>query len=297
MVLGHRNKSLSEKTFILFNTAFLLFIVFLMLFPFLNIVAISFSSPIAVLQRKVSLIPVDFSLKAYEKVFNNEWIWISYKNTLIYTTVGVLINLIAVTCAAYPLSRKSLRWRKWIILYFTFTMLFDGGLIPSYLVVSGLGLRNTLWALVLPKAVSIYYMFILRTFFESIPEELYEAARIDGMGYIGILLKIYIPLSIPIYAALVLFFAVMHWNSWFDALIFLVDKHKFPLQMILRDIVLAGNMQDMEKVYTHVEVDNMVISENLKTATIIVSTAPILTLYPFVQKYFVKGMMLGAVKG
>ena len=254
------HKSFSEKAFIVCNTAFLLFVIFIMLFPFLNIVAISFSSPLAVLQRKVSIIPVDFSLKAYEKVFANEWIWISYKNTLIYTAVGVLVNLIAVTCAAYPLSRKGLGGRKWIVIYFTFTMLFGGGLIPTYLVVSGLGLRNTLWALVLPKAVSIYYLFVLRTFFESIPEELNESARIDGMGYTGILLKIYIPLSIPIYAALVLFFAVMHWNSWFDSLIYMVDKQKFPLQMILRDIVLSGNMQDMEKVYT-TDTDYM-ISEN-----------------------------------
>jgi len=197
--------------------------------------------------------------------------------------------------AAYPLSKKGLLFRKQIQFYIVFTMIFSGGLIPSYLVVKGVGMINSIWAIIIPYSFTVYSCMLLRTYFEQIPVELEEAAKIDGMGDFGIMVKIFIPLSIPIYATLLLLFAVNQWNSFFPALLYLNDKAKYPLQMILRDIVLSGNMESYRQNMD--DLTQLPASQSLKAATIIVVILPIICIYPFLQKYFIKGMMMGSIKG
>lgn len=289
---------LADKTFVIFNTIFLLLISFLCLYPILYIVAVSFSGAEAVMANRVWLFPVKFNLHSYELVFNNPFIWKSYLNTIVYTIVGTAFKLVIITMAAYPLSKKRLMGRRAVSFYFVFTTLFSGGIIPSYLIVKELGWINHIWALVVPGAMSVFYFIILRTHFEQIPVELEEAAIIDGVGNAGILFWIYIPLSTAMYAALTLFFAVGQWNSFFTALIYLNEKSKFPLQVVLREIVIASSMTDMGNTMgSKVLKDKLVVSDTLKSATIIIVMLPIMMIYPFVQKYFVKGMMVGAIKG
>lgn len=223
----------------------------------------------------------------------------AYGNTILYTTTGTALNLIAVTLMAYPLSKRRLLGRRYFSFFFYFTNLFNGGLIPTYLVVKSVGFVDTIWALIVPTCISVFYGIILRTNFEGIPTDLEEAAKIDGMGNWATLLKIYVPLSLPIYATLVLFFAVGHWNSFFQPLIYLNSSEKYPLQVILRNIVIANTMNDLSTsaVGTGAYTDMRVIGETLKSATIIIVVAPIVFIYPFVQRYFVRGIMIGAVKG
>lgn len=262
------------------------------------IISVSFSSVKAVMENKVWLYPIGFNIQAYRLVFNNPSIWRAYLNTIIYTTVGTTLQLILVTMAAYPLSKKRLTVRRAASFYLVFTTLFSGGMIPSYMVVKQLGFINTIWAVTVPSAMSVFHIIVLRTHFEQIPVELEEAAVIDGMDNAGILIRIYIPLSTAIYAAYTLFFAVGYWNSFFDALIYLNDKVKFPLQIVLREIVIANTMSDMKNVIgNRVLQDKLVVSETIKGATIVIVMLPIIMIYPFIQKYFIKGLMIGAIKG
>ena len=292
-------RSMGEKIFDFFNILLLSLFGLLCLYPIIYITAMSFSDSWAILEGKVWLYPVGFHLDAYEIVFSDGNILRSYLNTIIYTTVGTLFNLTVVTCAAYPLSKKRLKGKHFFSLYFVFTILFSGGLVPTFLVVQKLGFYNTIWAVTVPGAMSVFYMIILRTNFEQVPDALEEAAVIDGMSDFGIMTKIYMPLSKPIYAALTLFFAIGHWNSFFNAFIYLQDKSKFPLQVILKEIVIANTMNDLgtSAVGSSAMEATKLLSENLKCATIIVVMLPIMAVYAFVQKHFVKGMMIGAVKG
>jgi putative aldouronate transport system permease protein len=217
-------------------------------------------------------------------------------NSVLYTTVGTAINLFLTALCAYPLARANFSGKTIFTIMVTITMFFSGGLIPLYLLILDLDIRNTIWALVLPSAISPWNMFIMRTYFQNIPEEIFDAAKIDGANDLHVMARIVLPLSIPIFATMLLFYAVGHWNEWFHALIFLDEKAKFPIQLILRSVVIQGQLEMGSYIMSPSE-EYMVVEQSLKYATIMVATLPILAVYPFVQKYFVQGVMIGAIKG
>lgn len=236
--------------------------------------------------------PVGFSLAAYEKVFENSSIWRGYGNTIFYVIAGTGLNIMLTVLGAYFLSRKDVPGKKLIMIFIMFTMYFSGGMIPGFLNIQDLGLYNTRFALLLPGAISTFNLIIMRTAMMSIDASMEESARLDGASHFTILFRIMMPLTKATVAVLVLYYGVDHWNSWFPAMIYLEDKAKEPLQIVLRQILIINDMSDMA-----VGEDTELISETIKHATILVSTVPILALYPFLQKYFTKGMMVGALKG
>ena len=239
--------------------------------------------------------PLGFSLDAYAGVFANPMILKGYANTFFVVTVGLVFNIGLTSLGAYALSRKGLKYRKPIMLLIVFTMFFSGGLIPFYLVVKGVGLANTLWALIIPQAINTFNLILMKTAFESIPDALEESAKMDGANDLVILYRIVLPLSMPVVAVMLLYYGVSHWNSWFHALIFLQDRSMYPLQLVLREILLQGEASAMAVGAS--DTDAVLLSVTLKYATIIVATVPILLVYPFLQKYFVKGALIGAIKG
>lgn len=267
-------------------------------YPIVYVVSSSFSSGTAVSTGRVILWPVDFSLEGYKTVFAHRYIVSAYRNTIFYTVAGSFINLFVTMTCAYPLSRRDFPMRNFFSGLFLFTMFFSGGLIPSYILISQLGLVNTMWALLLPGALSVYNMILARTFLSSsIPNDLLEASQIDGCSDFRYFFAILLPLAKPVIAVITLYYAVAHWNSYFNAMIYLNDMELYPLQLILRQILISNqiNLNDM------VDVESMVakqgLSDILKYALIVVSTAPIMCIYPFIQRYFVKGVMIGSIKG
>lgn len=287
-------ESVQYKVFKVFNTIILLLIVFCTLYPFVNVVAQSFSSEAYINAGKVNLIPKGFNIDTYKTVASDSMFWVNYKNTVIYTVVGTAISMFLTTIFAYALSKRRLVGRRFLTLFAVFTMFFNGGLIPNYVLINGLGFGNTMWAIVIPGAISIYNMLIMKSFFENMPEELEEAASIDGLNTYGILLKIILPLSKAVIATMVLFYAVGHWNSWFPAFLYLDQKELFPVTIYLRNLI-AGVSGGTSAGAT--SADNLTqISANIKSVTMVLTILPILTIYPFVQKYFVSGVMLGSVK-
>jgi multiple sugar transport system permease protein/putative aldouronate transport system permease protein len=287
-----------DFVFTLVNNLFLILIFIAVLYPLVYVLSASFSDPIAVSSGKVVLWPVNFTVKAYQRIFEYSRIWSGYMNSIFYAVVGTLVNVTMTILAAYPLSRKDLFGKKVVMFLFIFSMMFSGGLIPFYLVVQQLGMYNTRWAMIIPQALSVWNMMITITYFRSsLPQELLEAAQLDGCSDIQYLTKIVLPLSAPIIAVLCLFYAVGHWNQFFTALIFLANKDLFPLQLILRDILIANtiDLNMLEDARTMAAKAGM--RDLLKFALIIVGSGPVLAIYPFVQKYFVKGLMIGAVKG
>jgi len=272
-------------------------VILLVLYPLIFVLSASFSDPDLVLRGKVILLPKGITIKPYLVVFENQRIWRSYVNTIFYTTFGTIINITLTILAAYPLSRRDMPWRRFFALVIIFTMYFNGGLIPTYLLVRDLKMDNTIWAILIPGAISTYNMIVARTYFESnIPHELYESAMIDGCNNIRMLYNIVLPLSKAIIAVLVVFYGVARWNSYFEALIYLRNEELFPLQIILRDILLLGQTEQMGSNEVGMG-DKIKMAEAIKYSVIVVSSLPILMVYPFVQKYFVKGVMIGAVKG
>ncbi|MZQ85554.1 ABC transporter permease subunit [Paenibacillus sp. 5J-6] len=267
----------------------------IMLFPFLHMAAVSISSADYVTTNQISLWPKGINFDAYTAVLRDERILIGYKNTLIYVVLGTTLSLIFTTIGAYSLSRRNLVFGKYFMLMIVFTMLFTGGLIPTYLVVRSYGLLDTIWAMVLPGLVSSWYLIIMRTFFQGIPMELEESGKIDGLSDMGILINIILPLSKPVILTISLFYAVQIWGNFFYALIFIRDADLFPLQVTIRNIVLVGQMTDTT--VSSAIGDKEVVLESLKYAVILVGTLPILLIYPFIQKHFVKGAMMGSVKG
>ncbi|WP_066195920.1 MULTISPECIES: carbohydrate ABC transporter permease [Gracilibacillus] len=283
------------KVFKYFNISILIFIVFVTLFPFFNIVAQSFSSESYINSGQVSLWPRGFNTETYKVIMSDNMFWTNYKNTVIYTVVGTVISLVLSTMIAYPLSKKRLKGRRFLTLFFVFTMFFNGGLIPNYILVTSLGFGNSMWAIVIPNAISVFNMLIMRTFFQNIPEELEEAAIMDGSSTFGILFRIVLPLSKPILATMMLFYAVAHWNSWFPAFIFFTEKDLFPVSIYLRNMIKGAETAVGAGATS---ADNMVqISSNIKSVTMVLTVLPILMVYPYIQKYFVSGVMLGSVKG
>ena len=273
----------------------LMMICIVVVYPILLIVSSSFSSPIAVLTNKVKLWPVEPTLQVYKMVFKNLEIWASYKNTIVYTVVGTTVNVFFTALGAYPLSRRDFYGKNIFMIMFVFTMFFGGGMIPSYLLIKNLGLYNSMWALIIPGAVSTWNLIIMKTFFQNtIPVELQEAAFIDGASDIRVFWQIILPLSAPVIAVMTLFYGVGHWNSWFSSLLYISDRSKYPLQIILREILIQSSTQEMSGGAIS---DQEMIGEGIKYATMVVATVPILCLYPFLQKHFVKGVMIGAIKG
>ena len=289
------HESRGDRVFQIIVNTILVIVLIIILYPLIFVLSASFSDPLYILQGKVNLLPKGFTLDSYDRILNYHSIWSGYKNTIIYVTVGTLINLVMTTCGAYPLSRRDFYGRNVITALLVFTMFFSGGMIPTYLVVKTLGLTNTMWAMVLPSAVSVYNLIIMRTFFQSIPYDLQESAVVDGASDFQILTRIILPLSKPILAVMTLFYAVSHWNSFFDALIYLTDRSLYPLQLILREILIQSDV-GTESLDDDAIQQAMTI-EGMKYAVILVANLPVLCLYPFLQKYFVKGVMIGSLKG
>jgi putative aldouronate transport system permease protein len=290
-------KTSDERIFDAVVYAIAAVIIIIVLYPLLFIVSASFSDPAKVLNGEVWLLPKGVSLDAYSNILHNDKIWVGYRNTIMYTLVGTVINIIMTILAAYPLSRPDLPGRGAIMVLITLTMFLSGGLIPTYLLVKELGMVNTMWALIVPGAIATYNLIVMRTYFQSsIPWELQEAAHMDGCSNWRLLFSIILPLSKPILAVMVLFYAVGHWNSFFPALIYIRDEALHPLQLVLREILMISQSAAIEGGSVGLE-DQILLSESIKFAVIIVSTLPVLIMYPFVQRHFVKGVMIGSIKG
>jgi putative aldouronate transport system permease protein len=295
---GAIQDSAGDKIFMVVNTTFLLLILIVILYPLIYTVSASFSEPSAVISGKVTLLPIDFTLVGYQKIFEYPTLIKGMLNSLFYTVVGASVSVVLTMLAAYPLTRKDLPGRRFLTLLFFFPMLFSGGLIPFYLVVRDLGLVNTRWALIIPTALSVWNLIITISFLRtSIPEELYEAAQIDGCSDFGYLIKIVLPLSKSIIAVLFLLYAVTQWNQYFLSLVFQTNPDIAPLQIVLRNILVynkidLGMMADVKRM-----ADQQALQEQLKFSSMVVASVPVLLLYPFVQRYFVQGLTVGAIKG
>lgn len=285
---------------VLYGIVYTLLTVFtlMVLYPLIYIVAASFSDGKQVMLGRVYLWPVDFTLDGYRAVFSHKNVMIGYRNTIFYTVVGTCINLVITLSCAYPLSRRDMPLRGFFMFLFVFTMFFNGGLIPTYLLISGLGLINTIWPLLLLGAMSVYNMIITRTFFSnSIPIELLEASQIDGCSDARYFFSVLLPLSPAVIAVITLYYAVGHWNSYFNALIYVRNTNLQPLQLILRSVLLATRVSMNEFEDPELLEGKAGLEYLLKYSLIVVSSAPIIAMYPFVQRYFMKGVMLGSVKG
>lgn len=267
------------------------------LYPLVYILSASFSSAEAITSGRMWLYPVDFSLVGYKYILKYDAIWLGYRNTLLYTFAGTLINVAMTMTCAYGLSRRGMRGRRFFTMLFTFTMIFSGGMIPNYLLMKNLKLLNTVWCMLLPGAISAYNLIVAKTFIEnSIPGDLLEAARIDGCSDVRFFFSIVLPLSKAILAVLLLMYAAAHWNAYFNAFLYLTDKKLYPLQIFLRQILVQSNMS-ADMLDPEAMAQMQTLQQILKYAVIVVSTAPMLCLYPFVQKYFRQGVMIGSIKG
>ncbi len=285
-----------EKVFTVFNVLILLLVSFITLYPMLYVVFASVSNPIRLIQAKGMLFyPLGFTGTAYRLVLQNRSILTGYLNTLFLITVGTACNVAITAIAAYVLSRQRYMLKRFFNLIVVITMLFNGGLIPTYMIIKSYGLLDSRWALILPGLLTTYNLMIMRTSFAGIPYSLEESAKIDGAGDMTVLVRIILPLSKAIIAVMVLFYGVGHWNSWFNAAIYLDSRSKYPLQLILREILISNDTSAMGNDLS--ANDQEMISENIKYATIVVATLPIMCVYPFIQKYFVTGVMIGSVKG
>lgn len=290
--------SWSRNLFLAFDVFILLALVVICVYPLIYVLFASLSDSGSFMAHEGLLLkPVGFNLSAYKAVIDNPNILNGYKNTIFILVVGVCLNLFMTSLAAYFLSRKNVMWKNVIMWIMLFTMYFNGGLIPTYILVKNLGLLDSMWALILPGAISTYNMIILRTSFSSIPESLEEAAFLDGATHMQILWHVILPLVKATMAVMVLYYGVGHWNAWFSASIYLQDKTKYPLQLVLKEILISNDTASMSGDIGAGTIDSQSIGESIKYAVIIVATAPILCIYPILQKYFAKGVMIGAVKG
>ncbi|WP_105616833.1 carbohydrate ABC transporter permease [Vallitalea okinawensis] len=291
-----RRRTNSDRVFNIIMYALATIALIISLYPIYFVVIASISSPDAVANGQVWLLPQDITFEGYIKVLEDSRIWTGYRNTIFYTTLGTTISLLFTLPAAYALSRKDFKFRKIVMMFMTFTMFFSGGLIPTYLLIQNLNLYNTIWVMVIPFCVNVYNLIIARTFFaRSIPDELLDAAQIDGCSDFYFFVKIVLPLSKAIIAVIGLYYAVAQWNEFFKALVYLRDQELNPLQIVLRDILIAN--QAFEESAAEGAAEVMDLFELIKYSVIIVSTIPIIVIYPLIQKYFTKGVMIGAIKG
>ncbi|MCF6475543.1 carbohydrate ABC transporter permease [Nonomuraea sp. MG754425] len=282
------------RVFQWFNGLILTGVVVVTLYPFVNILARSFSSQSAISAGEVNLIPKGFNLTTYKIVASDPMFWTNYRNTVVYTVVATFIAIVLTTSYAYVLSKKHLKGRKVLIGVAVFTMFFSGGLIPNYVLITSLGMKNSIWAIVLPNAISVFNLLVMKAFFESLPQDLEEAAAIDGLNTYGILWKIVLPLSKAVIATMILFYAVSFWNSWFAAFLYMNDSGLFPVTVYLRNLIAGATGADS---YGAAAAEVTQAAANIQAVTIVLTVLPILAVYPFVQRYFVSGVMLGAVKG
>lgn len=287
----------SRKLFVVFNYAFLLLMMLVTLYPVWLTFITSISNGLDVMKGGVTWLPVNPTLATYEKIFRGE-LFMYMRNSVFYTVLGTFINLLMSCLCAYPLSRKTFSGRKFFTTMVTITLFFSGGMIPMYLVVKQYKLLNTVWALVLPGAISTYNMIIIRTAFQSIPDSLVESAQLDGANDIIVLFRIIIPLSKATLATMLLFYAVSHWNSYFDAMLYISRKDMQPLQILLRNLLVAGVSNEETLTASAAGAASFAVTDRtMRAGTIVVATMPILIVYPFVQRFFVKGVMIGSVKG
>ena len=289
----------ADKIFDVLNSTCLVLLLGIVLYPLYFIVIASLSDPNEVSAGHISFYIKGFNVKGYKEIFKFSKIWTGYANSILYMCVGTFVNLAATIPAAFAFSRKELVGSKFLMFLFTFTMFFGGGLIPSFLLIQSLGMYNTIWALVLPGAVSVYNLIVARTFFQvSIPNELYEAAIVEGSDYFTYFFKIVLPISKPIIAVMLLIHAVGHWNAYFNALVYISDNAKMPLQVVLREVLIQSrNISTLSSMNMARAEEQRQLAEMIKYGVIIVSSLPVLIMYPFVQKHFIKGMLIGAVKG
>jgi multiple sugar transport system permease protein/putative aldouronate transport system permease protein len=302
MVRAAKKHNISEtaedKVFAVVVYGILTLMLLTVLYPLIYVVSSSFSSPGAVAAGRVILWPVDLSLEGYKAVFSNSMIGTGYINSVIYTTAGTLINICFTLIAAYPLACSNLPFKNGIMVLFTFTMLFSGGMIPDYILLRNLRMLNTRFAMLIPGAIAAYNMIITRTFISaSIPQELREAADMDGCSDIQYFLAVVLPLSKAVIAVITLYYAVAHWNSYFNAFLYLTNKNLFPLQIVLRDILIANSIDPSAILDPELASAKQGMADLLKFSLIIVSSLPVMMIYPFIQKYFIKGVMIGSIKG
>lgn len=289
-------RTFSGQLFDVCNTVLLFLLVVVTAYPVLYVIIASVSDPVLVYQgSKLLLWPRGFSMETYKMVMDYPALWMGYKNTLIYVSIGTVISLFLTILGAYGLSRPHLPGKVGLTFFIAFTMYFSGGMIPSFLLVNKLGLYDTPWAMLIPGAMSTFNLIIMISYFKGIPESLEESAKIDGASEYRIMVQIFIPLCVPVIAVIALYYAVAKWNSYFQAVIYLRNRNYYPLQLILREILIQNDqtMMSGDGAYAGMEA----YAQNVKYASIVVSTVPILLVYPFIQKYFVKGMMIGAIKG
>lgn len=293
-----KRQSKGDKLFDVVNVILILLILLIVLYPMYFVLIASVSDAKLVIAGRVLVIPLKMNIDAYKMVFKDSTIVTGYVNSLIYMVVGTSLNVFLTTLAAYPLSRSDLKGRGFFMGVLMVTMFFSGGLIPTYMIMNSLGFVNTIWGVIFPGAISVYNTIVMRTYFmNSIPVELQEAAQVDGCRNTVLLVKIIIPLSKPIIAVMLLFYGVGHWNGWFNALIYLNDSLKYPLQLVLRSILIQNQMSQEMLGDIDTLGDRVMLAETIKYALIVVATLPMMIIYPFLQRYFVKGVMVGAVKG
>ena len=285
---------LDEMLFNIYVYMTIAFVVLLCLYPFLNVLAYSLSDSLAILSGKVTFYPINFQMSAYEKIMQTSMILNSLKNSVMITAAGTLVSLIVTTMAAYALSKPQLKGRAFFTFFILFTLYFGGGIIPTFMVVKGLGLVDHLASLVLPIMVSAFNFIIMKAFFQSLPVSIEESAKIDGCNDIYYLIKMALPLSKPIIATIGLFYAVMYWNDYFSSLMYITSPEKYPLQLMLRQLLFT---EALNQISTAEGIGQQVMPESMKAAAVVVAIIPIITIYPWLQKYFVKGVMLGSVKG
>ncbi len=292
-----KDKSLSAKTFNVINGILMAIVIIITLYPLVYVLALSLSSSEYVQAGMVSIIPRGFNIEAYKQVFADNHFWKSYGNTIVYTVLGTALNLAFTSTMAFALSRRDLIGRKPLNMLVVFTMFFSGGLIPNFLLVKNLHIYNTIWAVLLPGAINTYNMIIVRTFMQQLPEEILESGRIDGANDLQLFGKIVLPLSKPSLATIGLYYAVDHWNAYFYPMLYLKDKSKYPLQVLLKEMIVDEDLSSLSQGAAEIVGNMQPTSDMLMGASIIIALIPILCVYPFVQKYFVQGVMIGSVKG
>ncbi|WIV19892.1 carbohydrate ABC transporter permease [Paenibacillus polygoni] len=288
-----QDKTIGNRLFDIINNSLLLFVALACSLPFIYVVAVSFTSPAQVAQGGIILFPKEWSLSAYRYIFSTDTLMRSMMVSIYITVVGTFINLVFTSLMAYPLAKRHLRGRRTIMMGVLFTMLFGGGLIPTYFVVKALHLTDTLWSLMIPTAISAFNLIVLKNFFQQIPDGLEDSAKIDGCNDLGVLIRIVLPLSLPAMATFGLFYAVGHWNQFFNAILYINDNTKWPIQVLLREIVILASGRIGDTNIDDAEIQPLTI----RMAVIVFATLPILVVYPFLQKHFAKGAMLGSVKG
>ncbi|NLV48433.1 MAG: carbohydrate ABC transporter permease [Clostridiaceae bacterium] len=290
--------SAEDKVLYAVVNTFLIVFMLVVAYPLIFVLSSSFSSGEAVSAGRVLLWPVDFSVRGYEAVFKHKNILTGYRNTLLYTVIGTMFNIAVTMICAYPLSRRDMQWKRFYMIIFVITMYFGGGLIPTYIVINKLGLINTFWVMVVPGLMGVYNMIVARTFIMStIPLEVLESAQIDGCSDVHYFFRIVLPLSKAIIAVMGLFYGVGHWNAYFNAMIYLSEPKRYPLQLILRQILVLNQINYNDMMDPELIAANIGMADLLKYSLIVVATLPILAIYPFAQKYFIKGIMVGSLKG